>query len=246
MTFTVTTVLAVVAVVGIAALGHTVAGFGFSLLAVPGLSAVIDAKDAVAVSLVLLLVNSALLSWGERDHIDWPAVGVLLRGAVLGLPVGLLVLTVASTDVLRVILALAVLATVALLLSGYEAGRASRRLEWGSGLACGVLTTSITANGPPVALALQARGLSPATFRASVSTVLGLASLAGSVLFVTADRMTSDVGATLVVATPAMVAGWGVGVVVRRRVPADWFRRCILGLLVVAALVTLASVLVGS
>ena len=83
----------------------------------------------------------------------------------------------------------------------------------------------------------------PDSFQQS-AVALGLASLAGAVLFFTADRMTGDVGTTLVVAIPAMVAGWSAGVLVRRRVPVEWFRRFILGLLVVAALVTLASAVV--
>ena len=234
-------VLAIGMIVGFAAFGQTVAGFGFSLLAVPPLSLVVDPKDAVAVSLVLLILNSGMLAWGERGHIQWDAVRSLLVGAVPGLPLGVVVIAVAPVRGLQAALGVAVLLAVFTLASGFEVSQRSRRIEWIGGFFCGLLTTSLNTNGPPAVLALQARKLSPERFRPTTSAVLGLTSLVGAVLFLAAGRMNSEVSSACLVGVPAMLVGWQLGLSVRRRVPAQLFRWLIMSLLAVAAILILVA-----
>ncbi len=230
-------------IIGFAAFGQTVAGFGFSLLAVAPLGLVADPKDAVVVSSILLVVNSAMLAWGERANIQWPAVSTLLAGAVPGLPLGVLLLEVASVRVLRIALAAAILAAVAIMASGVRVSQQNRGIDLAAGFATGLLTTSLNANGPPTVLALQARRLDPQVFRPTTSAVLGLTSAVGAVLFAFAGRVTGDVGDVIVVAAPAMVVGWFVGTRVRHRIPNDAFRRLVTGLLLLAAGVTMVAAL---
>lgn len=235
--------VAVVVIVTLAAFGHTVAGFGFSLLAVPPLGMVIDPKVAVVVAAFLLMMNSALLAWGERRHIDWRGARLLLLGALPGLPLGLLLLEVISVAVLRIGLAAAIVTSVVILGRGLQVAAGGAALEVGAGFATGVLTTSINANGPPTVMALQARGLAPQAFRPTTSAVLGLASGIGLMMFVVAGRVTGDVVAVVGAAGPALVAGWFCGCRVRGRVAPEVFRRLILGLLLVAALATFVAAL---
>lgn len=235
------TALAVAIIVGCAAFGQTVAGFGFSLLAVAPLGLVIDPKEAVVVSSVLLVVNSAMLAWGERASIDWSAARLLLIGSLPGLPLGVLLLEMASVRVLRLALAAAILGSVAVLASGVRLTQQHRGIDLAAGFATGILTTSLNANGPPTVLALQARQVEPTVFRPTTSAVLGLTSAVGAVLFAGSGRMTSEVSTTIVVAGPAMLVGWFVGTRLRRRIPNELFRRLVMSLLVAAALVTLAA-----
>lgn len=236
-------VLAILAITGFAAFGQTVAGFGFSLLAVAPLGMVIDPKDAVAVSLVLLIVNSAMLAWGERTEIDWEAVRTLLVGAALGLPLGVIVITVLPVRGLRIALATAVLLAVAFLASGFELSHRNRNVEWAGGFLCGLLTTSLNTNGPPAVLALQARAMPPQRFRPTTSAVLGLTSLVGAVLFALAGRVNGEVGQAFLVALPAMLVGWRTGLRARQHIPAARFRHLVIALLLAAAGLTLAAAL---
>ena len=235
---TVAVLAAIAAIVALAAFGQTVAGFGFSLLAVPPLSLVVDPKAAVAIALLLLIANSGLLAWGERTHIRWRAVASLLLGAVPGLPIGLVLLDLASVPLLRVALAMAIVGSVAVLLSPVEPPDRGMRVELGAGFLTGVLTTSLTTNGPPTVLALQARELEPEAFRPTTSAVLGLTSAVGAVLFAGAGRITDEVLAAVLAATPAMLVGWLVGTRARQRLPAERFRQAVFGLLLAAAVAT--------
>jgi len=234
-------VLAILFITGFAAFGQTVAGFGFSLLAVPPLGMVIDVKDAIAVSVVLLIINSAMLGWGERQLIDWSAVRSLLGGAVFGLPLGLVVVTLMPVRGLRIALAIAIFLAVAFLITGFESSSEGRRVEWIGGFFCGLLTTGLNTNGPPAVVALQARKLTPEQFRPTTSAVLGLTSAVGAVLFAAAGRMNGEVGAACLVALPAMLVGWRVGLAVRPRIPASLFRSVVLALLLASGFLTLVA-----
>lgn len=235
--------LAVAAIVAFAGFAQTVAGFGFSLVAVPPLGLVIDPKDAVAVAMIGLLINSLALCWSEREHVDWRALRLLLLGALPGLPLGLLLLEAASIDVLRLALAVSVTASVILLASGFSVRSESKLFELGAGFLTGALTTSLSTNGPPTVLALHARRLQPQEFRPTTSAVLGLTSLVGAFLFAVAGRFTSEVVTATSVTIPALGIGWVVGTAVRRRVPTELFRVVILGLLLVAAAATALAAL---
>ncbi len=234
---------ATVLITAFASFGQTVAGFGFSLLAVLPLGLVIDPKDAVVVSCLLLVANSALLVWGERTHIDRRAVRLLLLGALPGLPLGLALLVVMPVDALRLTLALAVLAAVGILSSGLQLHSGRVSVELGAGFATGVLTTSLNANGPPTVLALQARGLAPHEFRPTTSAVLGLTSVIGAGLFGLAGRLTNDVIGVAATAMPAMVFGWSIGLRARGHIAPLAFRRLVFALLVIVALATTVAAL---
>lgn len=236
-----TTLIAIYAVVAIAAFSQTVAGFGFSLVAVPLLGLLIDPKEAVALALLFLLLNSALLAWGGRSHIQWDAVRRLLLGALPGLPLGMVLLEVAPEKGLRLALAAAVFIAVAVIVSGFTVSGEGRKFELGAGFFTGLLTTSLNTNGPPTVLALQARGLEPHQFRPTSSAVLGLTSAVGAVLFAAGGLLTSDVQRSAVLATPALAVGWYAGTRVRGHIPASMFRRVVLGLLLTAAVATVAA-----
>ncbi len=238
--------VSVALIVGFASFGHAVAGFGFSLLAVAPLGLVIDPKDAVVVASVLLMVNCALLGCSERANIDWGAARPLLLGALPGLPLGLLLLEIASVRVLRLMLAVAVLGSVAVLAAGLRLSKPSAWVELGAGCLTGLLTTSINANGPPAALVLQARGHPASVFRPTTSAVLGLASAAGALLFAAAGRMQPDVGATIAASLPGLLVGWFVGSRVCHRIPERVFQRVVTGLLVLAAGVAVFAALGSS
>ena len=65
----------------------------------------------------------------------------------------------------------------------------------------------------------------------------------GAALFGFAGRLTDEVLGVTVVAIPAMILGWSIGLRVRGHVAPVAFRRLILGLLVLAALATMVAAL---
>lgn len=224
---------------------QAVTGFGFALLAMPLLSLVIGAKDAVAVSSIVGSLGSIVLFARTYRHVEWPLVGPLMVGAVAGMPLGLVVLLAVDERVLKLVIAGAVLCFVAILSRGWSLEGASRRADVLAGFVSGVLNTSVSTNGPPLVLALQARRLPPDAFRGTISAVFVASSLLGNVLLGAAGRYTSTVAGYALVGPPALLVGNLIGGRIGRRLPAERFRPLVMGLLVLAAVSASLSALLG-
>lgn len=233
------------AVAGGAAAMQSVSGFGFALISVPLFAIVIDAKDAVALASLLGLASSVVLFARAHRDVCWPVAGRMLGAACAGMPLGLYVLVVVDERVLRGVIAVVVgLLTVSLATGVTVRGR-GRAVDVSAGFVSGVLNTSVSTNGPPLVLALQAQGLAPNVFRATISAVFVVSSIVGDVLFLAAGRYTAEVWRAAAVAAPAMVAGWLVGAVIAPRVPPERFRTLVLVLLGLTSLSALVSVAWG-
>jgi uncharacterized protein len=231
-------------VVGAAAVS-SLAGFGFALLAVPLLATVLGARDAVALSLLLSVVSSTAQIVHGRVHVHWSVAGRQLAGSVLGMPLGLVVLLAVDERLLLAGIAVTVLVSVALLARGTQLHHAGPGVDLGAGFVSGVLNTSVGTSGPPLVIAGQARGMSPAAFRATLAAVFCLSNLVAVPLFVASGRFTSDVLRATAITMPALGVGWVTGVSLHHRVAAPRFRGLVLALLVVSAGVAAATALRG-
>ena len=106
-----------------------------------------------------------------------------MLAALPGLPIGAVLVRVLPADALRVAIGVIVCALVAAPPARGarpQARRAPGRATAGiAGFSAGVLTTSTTTNGPPLALWLGGRGLPPAIVRDTVSAAFLMLDLVG-------------------------------------------------------------------
>lgn len=229
----------------VAACVQAITGFGFALLSMPLLTLVIDAKDAVALSTLVGAVSTGALFVRTRHAVRWPLVWPLLAGALAGMPLGLFVLLVVDARTLQLGVAVTVLVFVVVLARGWRFDGQGRAVDLAAGFVSGVLNTSVSTNGPPIVLALQARGLPPDEFRGTMSAFIAACSVVSNVLFATSGRYDSSVLGCALVGPPALLAGNVLGHRLGRRLPAQSFRPMVLGLLVLAAVVAGLSALAG-
>jgi hypothetical protein len=147
---------------------QAVTGFGGALVMAPALFATLDPRQAVVVAAILGIVQSAVMVVHGHADVLRGEIRRLLYPAGPGLFVGALILRVASAPALRVSVGVAVLAAVA---AQHVLGGASlsRRAAVPVGFLAGVLTTSVTVNGPPMVLYLRGRPASPAQIRATLA-----------------------------------------------------------------------------
>jgi hypothetical protein len=232
------------AIILTAAATQAVTGFGFALVAVPLLAAASDPRTAVVgVSLVGPLL-SVTMAARERASVRWRTAALALGAALLGMPVGLLVLRSAPERALSALIAVVVLACTLLVWLDLRVGTGVRTVGM-VGLLSGVLSTSTGTNGPPLVAAFQAMGYDPGTFRATLAAVFagtGVCSLAG---FMVAGQVRPSALATGLVGAPAVALGWWLGNRLFARLDPVWFRRVVLAGLVASSAVTLARALLG-
>lgn len=233
-------IAAIAAVVMFAAGVQALSGFGFALLAVPLLSLLIVPQHAVVTATGISLATTGVASWRGRHSADQPLATRLIVWSLVGAPVGLLIIAHAPDGVLRIVLGVVVLAATAALARGW-AVRETPIVDGLVGFVSGVLSTSLSTNGPPLVFLMQSRSMSPDTFRATINQVFVAANVVALALFTVTGLIETPVVLGVVAALPAAFVGVVVGTRVRPRVSTERFRHVVLLLLVLSGL----SALVG-
>jgi uncharacterized protein len=217
---------------------QSASGLGFALVLSPALFAVMDPAEAVT---AVLLLGAALcaLVLVESHRVATHGLARLLVPAVPGLAVGVLVLAALSKEALQIGVGAAVIAA-----AGWQLRhRAPVRIPAAAaGFLSGVLTTSISVNGPPLALWLESERLPPARFRATLAAAFLLLDVAGVALIVATEGAdTVDLG-SLGPLLACVLAGYALGAVAFRRLDAERFSTVVLALVICTGL---ASVVAG-
>ncbi len=240
-----TIVAFVVVVILVAATAQAVAGFGFALIAVPLLVAVLDVRDAVVVTTLLGVVNSGILAITARRHVPWATVLPMIAGALAGMPVGLVVLLLAPADAIRLLVGVATTVMALALLRGLRFGQRSLPSELAVGAISGALNTSTGTNGPPVVLYLQGREHSPAEFRGALGVFFVTCNVVTLGSFFAASIVSADAGLLFAAALPSIAIGSYGGHWLTHRVPPEGFRRIVYVLLFASAFAAVASAVQG-
>jgi uncharacterized protein len=210
-------------------------GFGFSLVAGPALYAVAAPSAAVALVLVLGQVVNVLVLFGERRalQIDWLAVRPALAASIPGLPIGALIIRTVPAGVMRLGVGVVVCLIVMLRVTrrtrpGREA-RTGRGSALAAGFAVGVLTTSTTTSGPPLAIWLTARRMPPAAIRDAVTVIYFVLDLIGiGVLLVVAGSTSLDRAGWVPALIPVAIAGHFLGRRAFLRLPSRYYEPIVL------------------
>jgi uncharacterized membrane protein YfcA len=233
--------LLVAGVVLVASTTQTITGFGFALIAVPVLVTVLDVRDVVVLAGALGLASSALVVRRTHALVPVRTVAVLLVSSFAGLPVGLAVLLLAPEDALRIAVGVASIVMAAALAVGASPGLRGRRGEVVAGLTSGVLNTSTGMNGPPVVLYLQDAGLRPAEFRGALSAFFSFSGVISLAVLAASRVVTLAALGLAAAALPMVFAGNWAGQRLYSRIEREMFRRLVLALLTVTALVAVAT-----
>ena len=216
-------------------------GFGFSALTIAASGLVMNPLQFVAVVVIWEAVMT-LQAWGGvgRD-VDWRRVGLLLAGAVIGMPVGLWALNSISVDAARAAISTYVLAMSLILLAGLSF---RRKVPAAGTFAVGVVSGIANApgmGGLPVAAFFAAQPIAPAVFRATLVAYFPILDLYSAPLYWLNGMVTwATLHASLVGLPLVLLANWAGSRHFLHTDPQD-FRRFAIGLLALLALLGLVK-----
>lgn len=189
-------------------------GFGEALIAVPLLAVVLPLREAAPLAVLLSITIAAVVVVQDWRHVHLRSSIWLLMPTVVGIPVGLWLLTSAHQRTVKGALAGVILAFAAYSLAG------QRRLELRSdsrgwllacGFCAGVLGGAYGMNGPPVVIYGTMRRWPAQQFRATLQAYFLPASLVGMAGYWFAGLWTRPVThyylQGLPVALPAVLVG---------------------------------------
>lgn len=233
----------VLAVALFAAFVQNLAGFGFSLMAVPLMALAVDTHQAVVICTVLGLLSSTSQAWLGRQDTDRVTARRMTLAALAGMPFGLAVFLVVSDDLLRLIVGVCVLVIAVLLARRLDLRHVGPHFDVAAGAVSGVLATSVSTNGPPLVFALAARHVEPHVFRPTINTVFAVSGVVSLTAFAVAGEVTGPAVIGMGCAIPGLLAGMWAGSRARVHVDAERFRVLVLVLLSVAGLSAIAAAL---
>lgn len=214
-------------------------GFGFSLLVVTSVSLALTPAEIIPPVFMMEVAASLVLLPGIWRDIHWSAIGWLSFGCLLGTPFGVWLLASVPAAPMKIALAVAVMAAVALLASGYA--RKSMPNTGGTvatGVVSGLLNGAFGIGGIPVAVFFFSSPAAVAVGRASLIAFFigidtaGLGFLAGEGL------LSLEAFYRFLLVIPALFIGQWVGARSFRRADPAMFRRWVLALLVVLGFLT--------
>lgn len=187
-------------------------GFGFGLAAVPLLSLALPPTQVVPLVVTLQVAIGLIGLRAALPQCDWRAVWTLLPGLVVGVPIGLLILTTLPANPVRLVIGAAIGFSVWLIQRGVRLPPGpSRLVTFGAGMASGILNGLASVGGPPVVVYLLALGHEPARMRATSMVYFMLASCVSLAPMTAKGMVTRD---TLIWATaslPVLFGGSWIG-----------------------------------
>jgi uncharacterized membrane protein YfcA len=225
--------LPVVGVVFLATLVRSAFGFGEALVAVPLLALLIPIQIAVPLATLLSIAIAAIILAQDWRKVHARSAWWLTLPTLFGIPLGLYVLTAVSPAVVKVAMAVVIIAFSCYCLFGRRKPQLPNdRIAWLFGFGAGVLGGAYGMNGPPLVVYATLRGWTPEHFRATLQGYFLPASTAGMLGFWVAGLWVPDVTRYFLWSlAPAVVAVF-VGRMVNRRLhPVAFVRYVHLGLI---------------
>ena len=237
-------ILPVLGVAFLATLVRSAFGFGEALVAVPLLSLVIPVQVAVPLASLLSITVAALILVQDWRKVHARSAWWLIISSLLGIPVGLLILTAVSPPVVKTILAVVIIAFSSYCLFGrWKPRLPDDRLAWAFGFGAGVLGGAYGMNGPPLVVYGTLRGWTPEHFRATLQGYFLPASVAGMCGFWAAGLWVPDVTRYYLISLGPAVVAVVIGRAGNRRMHPEAFVRYVhLGLIGIGLLLLAVSV----
>jgi uncharacterized membrane protein YfcA len=225
-----TTTLAILLVFFFATLIRSTFGFGEALIAVPLLALLLPLQVAAPVAVLLSITIAAVVVAQDWRHIHVRSTGWLLGPTLLGIPLGIFLLTSAHPHLVKGTLAILIIAFSGYLLLGSRPPELASDSRWwlvGCGLIAGVMGGAYGMNGPPLVIYGSMRRWSPQHFRATLQGYFLPASMVSMAGYRLAGLWTPPVTHLYLISLPVALPAIWLGRVLNRKLQGDRFLKVV-------------------
>lgn len=226
----------------LAAIVRGYSGFGFSLLTVTALSLVLPPAEIVPSIFMLEIAASIHLLPGIWKDIHWRSIGPLLAGCLLGTPFGVWFLAHIPAAPMQVALGIFVLVSALLLWRGFALKTMpGLTASVATGTASGLFNGAFSTGGPPVILFYFASPAGMIAGRASIIAYFLGTDMIALPLLAREGLITYDTAVRALIFLPALIAGVWVGARSFKGADPAVFRKWVLALLALLAVISAAK-----
>ncbi|MGQ8337130.1 sulfite exporter TauE/SafE family protein [Sunxiuqinia sp. A32] len=235
-------------VVLMAALLKGMTGFGFALLAVPLLSLIFPIQSLIPAMTIFNLITSVYILTKIKLKIKAKYFLPMLLASLIGIPIGVYVLTYFPEKMLELAAGISIFSiSMVFLLGGNHLAPEKRREKpiVFAGFLSGLLTSSMSIGGPPIALAMNRKGYSKESFRKIFALISVINAAISSILYVVKGIFVAFSVKFAIVLLPVIIVGSKIGNVMATRIDQLLFRKVILYLNMSLGLFIIIRTIVG-
>ena len=223
-------------------------GFGFSAVLVAGATFVVEPAAAVPLAITFEVFASLIQVRSVRDEVRWHDFRLLFLAAIVGNPVGILILTTVDADRVRA-LTLGVLLVLTIgLLSGRNSPLSGVQptplMVFAVGVVAGVVNGATALSGLVLVLAMAMAAIPAAGMRATLVVYFFASNLVVIGLLAIGGELSDELFWRVLFGIPLLVVGVFAGSKAFRAASDVEFRRVTLWLLVAISLAGLGRLLV--
>jgi hypothetical protein len=236
------TTIHVLVVIFLATLIRSTFGFGEALIAVPLLALRISVAIAAPLAVLVSVLVAGVIVAQDWKKIEIRSAAGLVLSSLLGIPLGLLLLTRLNDHVVKLLLGLLIAAfSIYSLTVKMKLHLKKDHPIWllGCGFCSGVLGGAYGMNGPPLAIYGSLRRWSPQHFRATLQGYFLPASLAGLIGYAAIGLWVPAVTHYFLLSLPGAILAILIGRFLNHRLRGDAFFR-----FVYAGLIVIGSILI--
>jgi uncharacterized membrane protein YfcA len=221
-------------------------GFGFALVIVPIMLLLFEPATVVVITSGLAIASGLPILVEDRTRIRIRIVAPLMLPALLGLLVGVSILTTVDTRYIKLSAGLLVMIFAIMVARGFVIpGIRSRPAPVVAGFTSGVLGTSTGMLGPPIVLFLTDRTPDPRVFRASITFYFSVMNTIGVLLVAQTGFVGGREFGLAIVLLPIALIGRRLGQRILHRIDPKQFRTITLSLLLVTGASGMVTALLG-
>jgi len=220
----------------IAGLARGFSGFGSALIFMPLASSVIGAQLASPLLLLIDFLTTLTLIPNAAKRADKRDVSIISIGALIGIPLGTMVLALADPLLVRWIIALLIISLLVLLMSGWRFhGQPTVPLTISVGFTGGFFGGLAQAGGPPVVLYWLREAAVAAVTRANIILYFAIGDVLIVISYFFGGLWTTTVVGLAVITGPLFGLGLWIGSKLFGAASDETFRRICYALIAVSA-----------
>jgi uncharacterized protein len=222
------TAVHVLIVIFLATLFRSAFGFGEALIAVPLLALFIPLKVAAPLAVLVSITIAAVVVIQDWRKIHVRSAGWLVAASLLGIPLGLLLLTSTHQKAVKIALAIFIMVFAVYSLLGRKPPELKSDNRWwllGCGFVAGITGGAYGMNGPPLVIYGAMRRWSAQHFRATLQAYFLPASVIGMIGYWVAGLWVPVVTHYYLLCLPVLLPAVWLGRVVNHRLHGDAFLR---------------------
>ncbi|MGH2543226.1 MAG: sulfite exporter TauE/SafE family protein [Ardenticatenaceae bacterium] len=246
------TLLQIVVTAAIMLVGSTVlstVGFGIAVTTFPILLLVLDSQSAVVIVNTVSLLLFVSVLYQARQHLHIREMLPIAIAGLLGVPVGVFILNSVNESVLSISITAAILVlTVIVAVNPRAMGSQipySSLLGPPVGFVVGVMLAAIGIGGPIMVIYLIARQLQRDAVRVALSFYFLLIEGTAVIGYGVTGLFTTERAVLVMVAIVPVLAGFGLAVILLRRMNERVFRRAVIAVIISTSLLVLGRELLS-